>query len=69
MKKSISKYLSVERYKICNICGTLTGAYQVIDNAPICNDHLPEIEIMKPHKIPNEKQMLTKILEKDKKLC
>jgi len=65
MKKSTSKYLPVERYKFCNICGDLVGSYQVIDNGIVCYDCCPEQKL--PKKIPNEKQMLTKIL--DKKLC
>jgi hypothetical protein len=65
MRKPKSKIV-MKSMKTCNICGETVGVYQVIDNAPICYDCVPEQKI---HKIPNEKQMLNKILEKDKKLC
>lgn len=56
--------------RICNICGYSVEKYQIIDNAPICDDCVPlnpSILNTKKQKIPNENQMLTKILEKESK--
>lgn len=62
MKKP-NKVVPLWRYKQCNLCGEMTGNYQVIENGIVCYDCVPKIEI---HKIPNEKQMREKILEKSK---
>lgn len=47
--------------KICNICGSDTVEYQVIDNAPICFNCVPKQELKI---IPNENKMLNSILNK-----
>lgn len=61
MKKPTQR-LPLKPEKYCNICGFSVGVYQVIDNAILCYDCVPE---QKLKKIPNEKQMLTKILDKN----
>ena len=66
MRKS-NKILPMRSLKTCNLCGSDVINYQVIDNGIVCYDCVP-IE-QKPKKIPNEKQMLTKILDKNKTLC
>jgi hypothetical protein len=57
------KVLPQKTMKVCNICGEMTLVYQVIDNAPVCFDCVPEQKIEKKHKVPNENQMLNKILD------
>ena len=68
MKKS-TKQIVIKPQKICNSCGEMAGAYEVFENGIICNDccdnYFPQLNLeIKPKKIPNENQMLTKILEK-----
>ena len=58
MKRS-SRKMSVNQEKICNICGELTLVYTVQDNAPLCNDCMPNKQIKK---IKSEGQMVQTIL-------
>lgn len=60
-----TKYLSKERMKTCNICGEEVLVFTIQDNAPLCNECVPVPKPMK--KILNEKNMLSKILEGDKR--
>jgi len=48
--------------KVCNICGLDSVVYQVIDNAPVCENCVPTQKI---NQIPNEKSMIKKILKND----
>lgn len=64
------KTLPEFKQKVCNNCGEMTGAYIVWKNSPICNDCAIELKLAEPKKqkkIPNEKNMLTKILENSQK--
>jgi hypothetical protein len=51
MKKP-NKQLPMRSEKWCNICGNLVLVYQVIDNAPVCYNCVPEQKLSK--KIPND---------------
>jgi len=62
-----SKQISEDQEKICNICGRLTLVYTVHDNAPLCNDCMPNKEIKKIKKIKSEAEMLQTILGGEKK--
>jgi len=59
MKKQSSRP-SMNREKICNICGEYCLVYTIVDNAPLCNDCVPVTKSVK--KIMNEQQMINKIL-------
>lgn len=60
----MTKYVSKDKEKYCNICGELSLKYTVIDNGICCDDCVPIEKV--PKKIPNEKTMLNKILEQKK---
>ena len=65
----VTKILPEYKQKLCSSCGMMTGSYVIYKNACICNDCNKELKLVeiKPKKIPNEKNMLTKILEKSQK--
>ena len=52
--------------KFCNICGEYQKIYQVIDNAPICEDCVPNPKKLLNQKIPNESTMVQRILGEEK---
>ena len=51
---------SREKEKMCNMCGEMVLRYSVYKNAPLCADCVP---VQTTKKIPNEADMLKKILE------
>lgn len=64
----IPKQIVTKSEKVCNRCGLYTGLYIVWKNAPICEtcQEIMGLSEKKQKKIPNEKNMLTKILENSK---
>jgi hypothetical protein len=68
--KKIFRRNPMERKVMCNCCGEIVEKFQIVDNGYFCFSCFPnpkEEEKPKPRKkIPNENQMLTKILEKVK---
>jgi NAD-dependent SIR2 family protein deacetylase len=66
MKKASSKKISKTQVKLCNLCGEETLVYTVHDNAPLCDDCMPNKEIKKIKKIKSEADMLQTILTGEK---
>lgn len=60
--KRISK-VTMQSVKWCNICGADTVVYTVVDNAPLCNDCVPQEQLKLIKKIVNENKMIQSILD------
>lgn len=58
--KKLSRKISMNQEKICNICGEYCLVYTVQDNAILCQDCVPMQKSQR--KIMNEAQMIQKIL-------
>jgi hypothetical protein len=56
----MSNSLQKDRQKICNLCGNDCEVWSIDRNAIICKDCKPIPKV--PKKIPNEAQMIQKII-------
>jgi formylmethanofuran dehydrogenase subunit E len=64
--KKVTRKPSADMMKICNNCGEIVIKYSIIDNGIFCEDCFPTVKESKK-KIPNEKNMIKKLMEYNKK--